>query len=354
MIGAVILLLIGLAILGGCVLCWSVAIAYWSHSGRLLPWTPRRHVPWNLLDVVLILLPIFLLLFGSIFFGAEPPKAPVRPPNVAQSRVLVTLDILIKAVLVLLATAYLVWKARARFRDFGLSLPRFGEHLLIGVVAYVMLMPPVLAVQALIVYFGKWKYEHPLIEMLEKTPDPLLFGLLAVSACIMAPLSEEWLFRGLLQGWLEKACTWIARRGEVMPPVAPQDLVVPPNVAVIDLEPSPTTGSAAEVNPYAPYAAPIDVPPPPAGDDNDAAEEPVPRSLLVHWLPILTSSLLFGLAHWGHGPAPIPLTLLAIGLGYVYQRTHSIVPVIVVHCLFNSFSMAIFYVAMFELKQPLP
>ena len=47
----------------------------------------------------------------------------------------------------------------------------------------------------------------------------------------------------------------------------------------------------------------------------------------------------FALAHWSHGLDPIPLFLLAIGLGYLYQRTHRIVPCIVLHFLLNLCSL---------------
>jgi membrane protease YdiL (CAAX protease family) len=57
------------------------------------------------------------------------------------------------------------------------------------------------------------------------------------------------------------------------------------------------------------------------------------------WLPIGISSLLFALAHFGHGTDPVPLFLLALMLGYTYQRTHHIVPCIVTHMLFNLVSL---------------
>ena len=58
------------------------------------------------------------------------------------------------------------------------------------------------------------------------------------------------------------------------------------------------------------------------------------------WLPILISSLLFALAHFGYGPEPVPLFALALILGYVYQRTHRIIPGIVAHALFNLVTVA--------------
>jgi membrane protease YdiL (CAAX protease family) len=57
------------------------------------------------------------------------------------------------------------------------------------------------------------------------------------------------------------------------------------------------------------------------------------------WLPIGISSLLFAFAHIGYGPEPVPLLLLALVLGYVYQRTHRIVPCMVTHALFNGTSL---------------
>jgi len=57
------------------------------------------------------------------------------------------------------------------------------------------------------------------------------------------------------------------------------------------------------------------------------------------WLPILLSSFLFGLAHFSHGVDPIPLFLFGIVLGYLYQRTHRLLPSIVAHMTFNAFSM---------------
>jgi hypothetical protein len=55
--------------------------------------------------------------------------------------------------------------------------------------------------------------------------------------------------------------------------------------------------------------------------------------------PVLASAALFAAAHFGYGPEPIPIFLLALVFGYVYQRTHRILPTIVAHGLFNLISM---------------
>ena len=71
------------------------------------------------------------------------------------------------------------------------------------------------------------------------------------------------------------------------------------------------------------------------------------------WLPILVSSLLFALAHFGIGPDPIPLFFLAIVLGYTYQRTHRIVPCMVTHALFNSLTLIALW-RMLSTGEPVP
>src|SRR6185437_10939554 len=54
-----------------------------------------------------------------------------------------------------------------------------------------------------------WKdSKHPIVEMFKAAPDARFFGVLAVSAVVVAPLFEELMFRVLLQGFLEKVCSF--------------------------------------------------------------------------------------------------------------------------------------------------
>jgi membrane protease YdiL (CAAX protease family) len=64
------------------------------------------------------------------------------------------------------------------------------------------------------------------------------------------------------------------------------------------------------------------------------------------WLPrpgaaraIFASSLMFAAAHANAWPAPIPLFVLALALGWLAYRTQSIIGCVVVHSLFNSVGM---------------
>jgi membrane protease YdiL (CAAX protease family) len=63
------------------------------------------------------------------------------------------------------------------------------------------------------------------------------------------------------------------------------------------------------------------------------------HSLRHRWIAIAIASLIFGLMHWPvaqHVPA---LTVLAVVLGYQYERSGSLIVPIIVHILFNAKSL---------------
>jgi len=60
---------------------------------------------------------------------------------------------------------------------------------------------------------------------------------------------------------------------------------------------------------------------------------------------VFVSSGLFAMAHWSHGPDPIPLFVLAVALGIIYHRTHRVLPCIVIHMLLNGCSLVVLWLA---------
>jgi membrane protease YdiL (CAAX protease family) len=78
-------------------------------------------------------------------------------------------------------------------------------------------------------------------------------------------------------------------------------------------------------------------------------EELAFRGILQPWLrrivgpgpAVLLSSLIFAIAHFNAWPAPIALFVLALFLGFLAQRTTSLVPSMVLHATFNAANMAI-------------
>lgn len=153
-----------------------------------------------------------------------------------------------------------------------------------GLGAFIVLAGPVLGLQELLAH--SFPTKHPLVELLRVSPRLDVLGAAAFSAIVVAPLVEELQFRVLIQGWLMR----VADAGEPAQhwfhPATVTEHVGPPRI----------------------------------------------------W-PVVVSATLFALAHWSHGPDPIPLFLFALGLGELYRRSRRLLPVVVAHLALNAWSM---------------
>jgi membrane protease YdiL (CAAX protease family) len=132
--------------------------------------------------------------------------------------------------------------------------------------------------------------KHPLIKAIQNPlaePGWELWASSIFAVVLVAPLVEEFLFRVLLQGWLES----LVRGGEM--------------------------------------------------DERHLATKAVhsipPRRF---WQPIVFSSAVFALMHSSHGPDVVPLFFFALALGYLYQQTHRLWPSVVVHFSLNACTLA--------------
>jgi membrane protease YdiL (CAAX protease family) len=55
--------------------------------------------------------------------------------------------------------------------------------------------------------------------------------------------------------------------------------------------------------------------------------------------PIVITSVMFALLHFGYGPDPFALFVFSLFLGYAYRQTHRILPPLVVHACLNGWTM---------------
>lgn len=301
-----------------------------------LKYEPRWSVPWGggIGTVAVVFVAISLL-------SASPPEpladsAPVKiePINIVQA----IGNVVLLALVAGLGVSAIRAATGAGPRDFG--LPSSGAQLLgdvrLGLVAALLAMLPVYAVQIVFVNLTGVNESHELLETLMVNPTPEFLFIAFLNAVLIAPLLEEFLFRGLFQGWLEKV----------------EDALLGWNTLATKTE----ARDASDVrldrgdsdNPFASPASP------PTELDTEILEitklpevdQESRRSLasfggLPHgWAPILGSSLLFAIAHFDQGTAPAPLFLFAVIVGYLYQRTHRITPGIVAHMAFNAASLA--------------
>lgn len=307
-----------------------------------LPLAPRRKAPWGFLDLLLAIGIIFIFQFmlQAIVVLTVVPKGG-NPEKVAGLTTLLiaasSAASLLGLIVVLLVVAF---RSGATLVDLGIDEKEILGDIGLGAQAFVMLVVPVLILQAILTMW--FPSNHPLIDAVRKEPNPGLTLTAAIIAAVVgAPLLEEFGFRVLLQGWMETLVGGPHAWSKAMlgayyePPVITDVVLSPPSPETNPIEsasavPLPPVVLGPEANPY---AAPDNV----AATPVEPAAEPAPP----FW-PTLISAFLFAIAHWSHGPDWIPLLFLALGLGYLYRQTHRIVPTIVVHFLLNATSMTLF------------
>jgi len=129
---------------------------------------------------------------------------------------------------------------------------------------------------------------HETLQQIEKTTDTFVKLGDSVIAGLIAPIVEEIFFRGILQSAL------IQRPGNAFSYLTSR----------VTGDPIPTT------------------------------RPPVYQ----RWLAILLTAALFGYAHLAPDQFPI-LFVLAIGLGYLYERTGNLFACITLHALFNCITL---------------
>lgn len=308
------------------VVVWSVLIACRRAGQSLVPYEARDLVPWGLLDVFLAL--------GLLWILTAVVIAMLRGGAAQLSGADVTMgDVLAQSIASLAVLAISVMTIVVRYRaagaDLGWSAARIGSDIRLGVVAFLALVPPVYALQTVLVRWFPSK--HPLLELIQQNPQPKLIAVCAFSAVVVAPIVEEYLFRGLLQGWLERLADGRDDSQDILlgGPARPMssDPSHLPQKAAGPVLPRATDADAAH-----PYQAPAHV----AHESPGRADRHVAADMPAAYWPMAVSAFAFAMMHVQHGPDWAPLFLLALGLGYLYRQTHRLLPAITVHCLLNA------------------
>jgi membrane protease YdiL (CAAX protease family) len=309
------------------------AIRLWNGQSLLVR-EPRPEIPWGLSDILMAI--VFLTLDHGLahewFCMSHGVSGPLKLHELGLEISLTYVGLMACASLVALAQtlAWLVLRHRASASELGIQVRAIGLDVRLGLRAFVMLAPIVYVIQAILVQFVK--SEHPLIEMLKKNPSSRFFALSGFAAVIVAPLVEEYFFRVLLQGWFERLAiggdsSWRIFFGGRKP--------------------------SDRTNADAPAADPTSMNVEASGNQIAALPESEKAldvaSRIPRW-PIVVSAALFAASHASNGPDPVPLFVLALGLGYLYQTTRRILPSIIVHFLLNGATLLMMWLFMQEGK----
>jgi membrane protease YdiL (CAAX protease family) len=193
---------------------------------------------------------------------------------------------------------------------------KVAQGVLLGIVGWAVLMSLTFGTHFIVLQIyhalGYAEDSHPLMAL--RPQDDGAGGVLfAFAVCLCTPAVEECLFRGLL-------VPWAAQRR-----FAPWVLMGTAFVLAALTSARPMTPLLFVVLLCVPLLLLQFVPLP----------KRVPRRTLAC---VLSSSAVFAAAHSAVWPTPIPLFVLACGLGYLTARTRSIVPAVVVHGMFNAVS----------------
>ena len=201
----------------GLILMSGLGVWAWYIAQRLggrdpLPRRRRRRVTWGGLEVALILLFQLGLLLG---LGALFRPAPSGSNSADLTAALLVALTVNSATIVAAAAVLALWRPRRRLA-LGLTAKACRRQVKVGLLAYLASVPVVYGAYWAAVWVSRQLAidleSHPLQRLLAE-PDVAvgLVVLSALAAVVTAPVCEELIFRGMLQGWLSRrAPTWLA------------------------------------------------------------------------------------------------------------------------------------------------
>lgn len=345
---------------------------------RLLPLQRLRAVPWGGREVILVFL-VTLTIPGMVqdflqqlgFYQAVYGGDPGNERRALWAPVLGLPLVLALTFLLLHLTC------GTRSDHLGWTRTRLRANLVGGYLAWLATAPVVLGLFFLLLLVFE-PVQHLLEMVARQDLTTLEWSLIWFQAVVAAPVLEETLFRGVLQGWLRQAnpgghlmvvILGLAVAG--LPLLA--DLVVflddptkrVPNpwplvfalLAAVGyllltryfwygrILPAPKFPDRQERDQA---ETPADILP--DSDDRDEEDESASQSRTVRLplaeqmrgarLAVVGSSYLFAVFHSAVWPSPPPLLLLALVLGWLAMRTQSLVPGVTLHALFNAVACA--------------
>ena len=298
-----------LTMLGGSCLAWISVITWFRMGGKSIPVEPRRPAPWGLIHFVGIFVlfvtvgTLTIKALDSLFFASMIATFPPEQQEGLKTMSRMFSGSLSQIITMVLASVMIAVTTRATAEDLGWSLKKIAYDIVVGLGAAILFLPIIQIIMASLVFLLDQEYDHPLLEALNAGPALWMFAGAFFAAVIAAPITEEFLFRVILQGMLEanasRPFTW-------------QRLILG---NMLDEPTPPTTAEATSEH-----------------------QANVVSTAVPIW-PLFLSGTLFGLAHAEYGPSWFPLILMGILLGYLYRCTHRIWPCWIVHITLNAISM---------------
>jgi membrane protease YdiL (CAAX protease family) len=346
--GVILLVLIGFG------LSWVYILHRRSQGHALLPlqqpWLPRR---WGLFDVLGIFFSwIVLQVIGAnvarvwLKLTSQEGELSMEIAAIASAASLLS---------VVLGVAWISGRYQVTPEHSGFTKPSL-RLLAIGLITGLACLPLTYILMMLVSGATDTKYEHPLIESASQAGTLKTYLLAVFAAAIAAPIVEEFLFRVVLQGWMQslpfkslvanivgfRPLAALQLSGTTQPPLGSE---------ILSPEPSSSFSTATDAAHQLPTATDIqhasDSPWAVGRADIGGAEETdlradnlnIDQQIVPPIWPSVVTGILFGLVHFDYGLSFIPLSIFGIVLGIIYRQTHSVWPCILIHMMLNSISM---------------
>ena len=152
---------------------------------------PQQPVPWDGGDVLLVLISyVAAATLAATTLGRQPTLQASLAANV-----------LINAAVTLITTAWLIQRGACR-ADLGVPSLRLRRSLGLAVVGLALVLAPLLAMAAALNAIVT--YDHQVVALLGAERDPWSVIVVVLAAVVAAPVAEEFFFRSILLGWLDK------------------------------------------------------------------------------------------------------------------------------------------------------
>ncbi len=344
--------LLMVAFLVGTLASWFFLVVR-SRQGKAIlpvqPWHPRL---WGLADLIVIF--VLAVSCQGVFAVAGVKLLDIDIAANQDDHMPLSLSAVVALGNVAAAALGVLWIV-ARYQvtpaHVGFVAAKFPKQMAIGLISGLATLPLIYVLMSAVSTSFETEYEHPLLEQMKANGSLTSYLLGVLAAVIVAPLVEEFLFRVIIQGWLQSipfsslsAILLGANHESRSNPTSalfyhpasrsdpqPAEIVLAQPAAAAPPEATYVVeDEAAQPNPYLTPNLPI--------ANRVAGSEPSEPVVPPIW-PAIVTGILFGAAHLGYGLSFVPITLLGIILGLLYRATHSIWPCILVHFMLNASSM---------------
>jgi membrane protease YdiL (CAAX protease family) len=352
----------------GLVVLAAILLGVPSARRRLLPLPRLRPGNWSGAEVLLAMptLEFAQLAVVSVLVVLLAPQGDVEALRPELMRLAILGSPVWVALTLALVTTLLFMISRTRPHQYGVTAARWPANVALGVLVFLFIAPLTFAVfLPVLLAFGT--ETHPIELAVKQDFQTWKWALLVFMTVVGAPLTEEVLFRGVLQGWLRRATLigHLAFLLTVLAAAVVQVVLNPPKDLLNAVAPPAFFGllasiygywlwrigsrhlrDVAEVLRWQPGA---DVPRPAVSLDPDEGDTPTAAAVVAdpqmparqqEWawanarLAIFGSAILFGQFHgW---PNAVPLVVLGLGLGWLMYRTQSLIGAMACHGLFNA------------------